>query len=339
MNNPECILEVFIVTYNRAQYLKHSIQSVLAQTYSNFELTILDNCSTDNTQEVCGSFSDPRLKYVRRDANLGGLGNINDALNRSKKKYFLIFHDDDVMLPHCLEYELEYMEKNPQICAFTGGWLSIPDREMPACGSIRKYGTDDFRKASVQTYHGAELFHDYLNHYGSFNFPTIMYRTEFIRQNKLQLIGQAGPSADILLILEMLRLGGTVAASDLPLQIYRIHADQDSQISRVSMVEKLFTYFRQDPYYSALLDGDLRGQQRRFRRYALIELCLFASGKTEIDELQKALDAYGHVFQRDAFSIALSSVLLWACTVFPGGVKLAYRCGKRIKDRVKRKRI
>ena len=62
METPECLLDVFIVTYNRAQYLKHSIQSVLAQTYSNFELTILDNCSTDNTQEVCGSFSDPRLK-------------------------------------------------------------------------------------------------------------------------------------------------------------------------------------------------------------------------------------------------------------------------------------
>ena len=73
-------LEVFILTYNRAGYLKESIESVLNSTFRDFTLTVVDNCSTDNTEEVVRSFDDPRLKYVKHPENIGGINNINSAI-------------------------------------------------------------------------------------------------------------------------------------------------------------------------------------------------------------------------------------------------------------------
>ena len=86
INQSQCLLDVYIITYNRAKYLRESIKSVLAQTYSNFELTILDNCSTDETADIVREFNDNRLKYIKHERNLGAWGNICYAFYGSQKK-------------------------------------------------------------------------------------------------------------------------------------------------------------------------------------------------------------------------------------------------------------
>jgi glycosyltransferase involved in cell wall biosynthesis len=69
------LVSVIIPTYNRAEFLREAIQSVLAQTYTNFELLILDNCSPDHTPEVVAEFDDARIKYLRHQCNIGGIAN------------------------------------------------------------------------------------------------------------------------------------------------------------------------------------------------------------------------------------------------------------------------
>src|SRR5512137_58568 len=87
-------VSIVIVTYNRATLLGCSISSVLGQTYGDFELIIVDDASTDNTAEVVSSFSDERVKYIRRERN-GGVHAARNTGVRAAIGRFVGFNDDD----------------------------------------------------------------------------------------------------------------------------------------------------------------------------------------------------------------------------------------------------
>ena len=108
-------VSVCIPTYNRAQYLRESIESVLMQSFSDFELIICDNASVDDTREVVNSFCDDRISYYRNPENLGAFKNINLCLKLAKGEYITIFHDDDVMLQDNLLVKVNFLEMHPNI--------------------------------------------------------------------------------------------------------------------------------------------------------------------------------------------------------------------------------
>lgn len=91
-------VSVCLLTYNRAKYLKQAIQSVLDQEFTDFELIIADNASTDETERVVRGFSDERLIYHRHPTNIGGIRNWNYAVRQARGKYVTVFHDDDLLL-------------------------------------------------------------------------------------------------------------------------------------------------------------------------------------------------------------------------------------------------
>ncbi|MEM7208728.1 MAG: glycosyltransferase family 2 protein [Pseudomonadota bacterium] len=94
--NDSPLITIGIPTYNRAdRRLSHAINDALSQTYKNIEVIVADNCSTDDTESLVGSISDPRLKYFRQKKNIGPSGNFNFCLEQATGKYFLLFHDDD----------------------------------------------------------------------------------------------------------------------------------------------------------------------------------------------------------------------------------------------------
>ena len=97
------IISVIITTYNRAHILPRAIKSVLNQTYSNFELIIIDDCSTDDTKELVKSFNDERIIYHRHTKNKGLLAAVNTGWDLTKAKYNCKLDDDDELLPNALE--------------------------------------------------------------------------------------------------------------------------------------------------------------------------------------------------------------------------------------------
>jgi len=97
------IISVTVATYNRAHLLTRAINSVLSQTYQDFELIIVDDCSTDNTQEVVKSFKDNRIVYHRHEKNKGYLAARNTGWNLAQGKYNCQLGDDDELLPNALE--------------------------------------------------------------------------------------------------------------------------------------------------------------------------------------------------------------------------------------------
>jgi glycosyltransferase involved in cell wall biosynthesis len=104
-----------IPVYNGANFLGAAIESILAQSYSDFELLISDNASTDATQDICCSYArcDPRIRYIRQPKNVGAARNHNILVESSESRYFKWAAHDDVIAPDFLATCVEALERNP----------------------------------------------------------------------------------------------------------------------------------------------------------------------------------------------------------------------------------
>ena len=113
---PSPLVSVLLTVYNREPYLAESIESVLAQTWGDFELIIVDDRSTDGSVEIARRYErlDPRVRVVVNERNLGQFANRNHAATLGKAPY-LKFHDsDDVMYPHCLGVMVPALQSEPR---------------------------------------------------------------------------------------------------------------------------------------------------------------------------------------------------------------------------------
>lgn len=117
MNNlKQPLVTVAMVTYNSEKYIGVAIQSVLSSTYTNFELIISDDASTDNTWEIIKSYKDERIRAYRNETNIREYPNRNKCIDLAKGKYFIFIDGDDYLYPHGLEFIVKMLEKFPS-CA------------------------------------------------------------------------------------------------------------------------------------------------------------------------------------------------------------------------------
>ncbi|NTW82862.1 MAG: glycosyltransferase [Chlorobiaceae bacterium] len=101
---------VTIPMYNNARFIAETIQSILAQSFSDFELLIYDDHSTDGSYEIARSFSDSRIRIYRNEANLGPEKNWNKAISNITGKYVKLVCGDDILYPECLEKQVAVFE-------------------------------------------------------------------------------------------------------------------------------------------------------------------------------------------------------------------------------------
>lgn len=164
-------VSVCIPTYNRANYLKESIESVLNQTFQDFELIVCDNASVDNTEEIILSFKDPRIVYHRNIENIGPFGNINLCLKLAQCEYITIFHDDDIMLPENLIQKVSFLEENPDISLVCSD-VYIIDENGKIIGTHWDKRIDHNKLTTVSS-HFEKLF---FNEGSPIVFPSVMMR-------------------------------------------------------------------------------------------------------------------------------------------------------------------
>lgn len=132
----------FVLAAFKRRFLAEAIESILSQTYRNFELVVVDDCSPENLQEVVDQYGDPRLSYHRNETNLGRhslIGAWNHAMSYARGEWSLIASDDDIYLPTFLERLLELSERYPDCellhgrCATidgTGRWTGLAEERF-----------------------------------------------------------------------------------------------------------------------------------------------------------------------------------------------------------------
>lgn len=122
----EVKISVCIPVFNMEETIGKTIESVLNQDFQNFELIILDNCSTDKTVEEINKFSDIRIKLFINDKNVGAYNNHNLAIKKCNYGWIKILHGDDVLFPNCLSTFINQISliSDPEIKLISCGFLN-----------------------------------------------------------------------------------------------------------------------------------------------------------------------------------------------------------------------
>ena len=171
------MITVVTPTYNRVEYLGKAIDSVLSQTYSDFELIIVDDNPVDSdarkkTEELVGNYSDARIRYLKNPMNLGGAASRNRGIDEAKGNYIAFLDDDDMYLPDRLEVQYKKMVEN--------GWeVSVMD------GATYNYVTGEkVAERHQQLRNGMtknELIRSHLLYHIS-GTNTFMFKTSFLKE-------------------------------------------------------------------------------------------------------------------------------------------------------------
>ena len=166
-------VSVCIPTYNRAAILPYAVNSVLKQTYRDFELLICDDASPDNTADVIKQWQDSRIRYIRHPVNIKRSRNMRSGFEAAEAEFFIKFDDDDALTPQFLEKTVRVLEANPTVdFVCTDHWIinvkNEPDEEATQANSA-KWGkarltegiipdllTETFQHQSLQV--GSTLF-------------------------------------------------------------------------------------------------------------------------------------------------------------------------------------
>lgn len=109
------MVSILMNCYNGEKYLQETLQSVLSQTYQDWEIIFVDNCSTDNTAKIFQSYNDKRLRYHKTPQSMSLCQARVWARDLIQGDYFCVLDSDDLILPTKLEKQIKVLEKNPQI--------------------------------------------------------------------------------------------------------------------------------------------------------------------------------------------------------------------------------
>lgn len=126
------LVSVIMPSYNTEQYIEKSIQSVLSQTYSNWELIIVDDCSTDATDHIIKKYlQDSRIKYFKNEKNLGAAFSRNYALRKAKGRWIAFLDSDDIWISEKIEKQLNFMESNGFSFTYTDYQIQLNGKWLP----------------------------------------------------------------------------------------------------------------------------------------------------------------------------------------------------------------
>ena len=170
---------VLMPTYNVASYVEEAIESVLKQTFRDFELLVIDDCSTDETVSVVQGIDDPRIRIVQNEKNVGLAENLNRGLSHITTEYAARMDGDDIAEPFWLEREVAVLDSHPEIGICSGGFerfgtmkslVRFPERHEDCMANML------FECSVIVPTFRMSLYRDHGLHYSTEAFPAEDYR-------------------------------------------------------------------------------------------------------------------------------------------------------------------
>lgn len=267
-------VSICIPNYNYGRFIGDAIQSALEQTYKNFELIIVDNCSTDNSEEVIKSFSDPRIRFYKNDRNIGGIRNWNRCLSLARGEYITLLHADDKITPNSIEKRVEILDRNPNVGLVYSSCIYI-DGKGAVTGEFRPYdsdrivrGEDEFKRSVLKN---------------NISVPTVM-----VRKKCYEALGDFSEEITYCPDWEMwlkIALNYDLGFSSEPLGYYRIHGAAESDyyfpmnttlvgIDTYKMLKNIFSNLPPDKEHLSSLEQEaFKKAAKRMINIALGDFC------------------------------------------------------------------
>lgn len=208
-----CKVSVVMPVYNGEKYLKEAMDSILNQTYTDFEFIIINDGSQDKTKDIIFSYNDCRIIYLENEVNQGIVMTLNRGIDASKGKYIARFDADDIAVATRLEKQVLYMDSHEEVCVLGTGIKIFGENVMT---QTRVFSTNSNKlKAEL-------LFSSCIAH------PTVMIRKKILDENRFKYDVNFAGAEDYHLWWRMTNVGGIAMLAE-PLHYYRIHENQITQ--------------------------------------------------------------------------------------------------------------
>jgi glycosyltransferase involved in cell wall biosynthesis len=299
-------VSVCIPTYNRAQILPYAVESVLNQTYGDFELLICDDASPDQTPEVVAQWHDPRIRYIRHPQNIQRSRNMRSGYEAAQGEYFIKFDDDDALTPDFLAKTVAVLEAHPDVdFVCTDHWVINAQNqrdEAATAANSAKWGKDRLAEAVIPDLLSETFEHQSLQVGSTLFRKASLAAVDFMRF-------EADGCEDFDLLVRLALAGQTGYFIPDRLMEYRFHGGQTSLRQDIHFLSAKLFCLESYAFESATLERSRQQKIQGLRQ--VLALRLLEKGETQRGRhLLQQLAQSGHRSRRAQVGFLLSYVPL-----------------------------
>lgn len=207
------LISVIMPVYNCEPYVGDAVQSILRQTFEDFELIIIDDASTDRTLQIIKDIHDERITIIEKPQNTGYTNSLNLGLQLARGKYIARMDGDDVSLPERFKKQVDFFQTNPEI-VLCGSWIETLDGKRLIRLPVRH---DEIGIAFLEI--------------NPFAHSAVMFKKEIMEENGLSYHSDLEPAEDYALWIEFFKLGQVANLPEVLVR-YREFAQQVSVLRK-----------------------------------------------------------------------------------------------------------
>ncbi len=229
LKNPR--VTVLMPVYNGEKYLRQAMDSILNQTFTDFEFLIINDGSKDGSVEIIEAYDDPRIRLVHNEQNLKLVATLNKGIDLARGEYIARMDCDDISLPERLARQVAVMDKYPDV-GVCGAWAWVIDSAGKVFDKIK---TPVGRKLASFYWRPSPFVH-----------PTVMIRSAILKQNKYDQ--RFADAEDYALWLSLCRVTGFYNLAEF-LLLYRVHPASVTSTNRIIQLQNSYNAFKE--FYGA----------------------------------------------------------------------------------------
>lgn len=210
-------LTIVVLTHNRSDLIEETVESILHQSCSDFKFVVSDNSSNDDTKVIFQKSSYSKINYIKRNTVLSPFDHFNTVISEIDTRYFVLFHDDDLMLPDYVETMYNAVNNTSYAAVGCNAYLySANSAKQKIFMKLNSNVVLNNKNDIIEYYIGNKRFAP---------FPSYIYSKKEI--SNLRFTDKVGKYSDVAWLIDILNIGKIYWLS-IPLMKYRIHSNQDS---------------------------------------------------------------------------------------------------------------
>jgi glycosyltransferase involved in cell wall biosynthesis len=276
-------ISVIMPLYNAEQFVKKSIESILTQSYEDFELLLIDDCSTDNTLEVASSIKNSKIKIVNNERNMGIAFSRNKGLDLAEGQYIALMDDDDLTVPNRFEIQVNYLGMHNEIDIVGGRHCVIDERDQVIWTCRDPLNNPKYIRADMM------LYNPIAN-------GSAMIRNDFLRENRIKYQDGCLGMEDYRFWIDCSVWGNITNLNDILLYWRNSGANETSRMQTIKSKQRAEKYA-----YLQRYAFELNGYFLSEEDYGIINEMFpekFSSTVVSIEDIKKLHSVFGKVIQQ-----------------------------------------